>query len=174
MERLEKVIQNLKQSQASLEKEKDVLQNALQTCQLAVDTTLANLEKAQSFLRAFDEEAQSLKQQESVCESALTDLEVEFRRLDAVHSRASARKTEISRWIHNVKKEHPWIEDEKDRLRDASSEYHLSPEQYSQNNQRLRQLENVLKDLKRRVNLKVNSMIDRYLFHFMHRGGDVC
>lgn len=150
----------------ALEKEKEVLQNALQTAQLAVDATSANLEKAHSFLRAFDEEATLLKQQENVCESALMELEVLAVEQEQSHSRSCAKKSAASQAVSKLMSQHPWIEDEQERLRDPTSEYHLSAEAYANNAHRLRQLESILKDLKRRVNLKVNSMIDRSLSLF--------
>jgi structural maintenance of chromosome 2 len=126
------------------------------------DENNTELCKQSSALARFDQELQSMEDEKKKAQDDLNDTQIAIKKLQHDLDRQSSDRDVARQLVHRLLKEHDWIEDQRANFNRPNTAFDFSVQNPSECRKRLKQLEQEYEVLRKKINVKVMNMIDRY------------
>ncbi|KAG8855444.1 Structural maintenance of chromosomes protein 2 [Serendipita sp. 411] len=120
----------------------------------------AQLQAELATLARFDEEVKGLDTAITRIKEAITDLEVTIKKSEHEIQVAQKEKASSEAHIGSLEKHHPWIQEDKRKFGKPGTAYDYDNVNIPQTKEKAKELEELQKGMKKKINPKVMNMID--------------
>ena len=121
---------------------------------------MARLEEERTKLSGFDDELQSLEEASRVKHQKITEEALELQKLGHEIDNFQKQQQAASHILHQLEKEHDWIEDERDNFGRQGTAYDFKSQNMVECKSSLKNITERFQGMKKKINPKVMNMID--------------